>query len=906
MTHLVSLPSVLRCFGADRPPSRLFIARIQAHRVLLAAGVVLAGTMPTGVHAQETAGSVRGRVVESGGIGAAGAQIEIAGSSLPGGRSVLADRDGWFSIRDLLPGRYTLSIRAFGWHPTVLDGVRVDLGRTTGLGRVVLQHAPLDLEPLVIRVGDFALDPVHADMGGRLRPVDYAVLPGKRDYRSMVKILPTVEESHRGDPVNVGGATGLENVYFIDGVNVTAPWKSETGTALPYNFIQAVEVKTGGYEARYGRGLGAVINAVTYEGTNSHETNVFGFLTHGALQADPLSEPTLNETEALSYDVGARFSGPIMRDRLWYSAALNPRHERVGREVTELGVYDDVRTSVAFAGNLRLRVSDATSLKLSLFGDPTSHEAVVVPFGATGFTPLSVDSYLEDRETGGLVGSIRFSTRPTASLKLDARVSSMSTEARAIGATETGRTEPNMIDYVAGIVEGGLPRQENNSGGRTTLGVEATYEARRHTIVGGVEYEDNRFTRDSHETGGATLSRVGATEFVAVDQGANGTVKNRIPTLYLQNTIRLGGAFSLNIGLRWSRQALVGGDGETAQSLEGEWQPRAGFVWTLSDRARLFGSVGRFYQQVPLNLASLFYVDSRFVESTYSEDPRNPGATPESVRDMSGSIVEFTNVEDVDAEHHDEVMLGYERRLGAFGRIEARVVQRRLRTTFQWGNDLEGWVVGNPGEGDFAFLPSSRRRYTALAVSADAEWSSRSVRASYVWSRSEGNTPGLYEPYMDFPNPGLSTTFLAPYHAENAFGLLPNDRTHRFKLAGSSELSVGLTGGAILTVESGSPISQFDLGADFPWAPRLMVPRGSAGRTPWLWDLDLRFSYEIPATFGSGARLILDLLHVGNPQGIVWVDQNYLFPDGSENPAYGSPVAFQRPMMARVGLEVEF
>src|SRR2546425_5750031 len=55
---------------------------------------------------------------------------------------------------------------------------------------------------------------------------------------------------------SIGGATGLENAYFIDGVNVTSPHLGGPGVlpvsdfVLPYNFVRTVEVKEGGYDAR--------------------------------------------------------------------------------------------------------------------------------------------------------------------------------------------------------------------------------------------------------------------------------------------------------------------------------------------------------------------------------------------------------------------------------------------------------------------------------------------------------------------------------------------------------------------------------------------------------------------------------------------------------------------------------
>jgi hypothetical protein len=93
-----------------------------------------------------------------------------------------------------------------------------------------------------------------------------------------------------------------------------------------------------------------------------------------------------------------------------------------------------------------------------------------------------------------------------------------------------------------------------------------------------------------------------------------------------------------------------------------------------------------------------------------------------------------------------------------------------------------------------------------------------------------------------------------------------------------------------------------------------LVPRGSAGRLPSLWDLNMRFAYGMPFwNFGQlRPRLILDLFHVASQKQVVMQDQlhyndldasgNPVFP----NPSYGMPTKFQPPMSVRLGMEVNF
>jgi hypothetical protein len=236
---------------------------------------------------------------------ATGIQVVATGRNLMGTRTVATDADGFFQLR-LPPGDYSQRLTRLGMRPIDIGIVKVALGRTTAVATHRLAERPVELEAVRVSARTRALDPVHTDIGATLTAADYAQLPLSRDYRSVMELLPHIVQSSRGDPLNVSGATGLENVFFIDGVNVTDPLKGEGGTSLPSNFVRAVEVKTGGYDAEFGKALGAVVNAVTYSGTNEFEVDVFAFGTTDALSASPRSEPRLRVKSSREYDVGVR------------------------------------------------------------------------------------------------------------------------------------------------------------------------------------------------------------------------------------------------------------------------------------------------------------------------------------------------------------------------------------------------------------------------------------------------------------------------------------------------------------------------------------------------------------------------------------------------------------------------
>ena len=60
------------------------------------------------------------------------------------------------------------------------------------------------------------------------------------------------------------GSTSLENLYVIDGINTTNVIRGFQGKAINPESMQEVEIKTGGYQAEYGRSTGGA-NAPTYK-----------------------------------------------------------------------------------------------------------------------------------------------------------------------------------------------------------------------------------------------------------------------------------------------------------------------------------------------------------------------------------------------------------------------------------------------------------------------------------------------------------------------------------------------------------------------------------------------------------------------------------------------------------------
>ena len=870
---------------------------------------------------QEVTGRLEGKVEDAIGAPLSGANVHLSSPSLQGVRGTVTDERGIFRMPALPVGEYEVEISHVGHRTLTYREVEVRLGRTTSLGVLTLPEETVAVEGVIVSGARPTIDGMTASVGGNLAAGTYEVLPTARNFHEIVQLLPQANASYLGDGTNVAGSTGLENAYFIDGINTTDPYLGAKGADLPYNFVKEIEVKVGGYEAEYGKALGSVVNVITHSGGDELHGSVFGFLTNSGLAAEARRGFGQAKVDAFAtYDVGFSLGGAIVRDRLWFFSAYNAAFADQDVEIPGLGFHRDERRTHVLAGKLTWRATERTDVTATLLSDPTTHHSIG-PFATVFGSPTSLENsgpFQGLAETGGLNFSVGATHRAGERWLIEASVArhQRDHDQRGDGPTVD---EALFIDYTTGIWEGGFGVQYDVHSVRTTAKVGATLFAGQHTLKAGAEFEDNLLDLDTRFNLPGLIQVLGPDNITAFVNNNDNLLRSRVPSAYVQDSWQVGERLRLNYGLRWSAQFFIGAADSIAQSIPDQFQPRLGLIYEHDAGAKLSASYGRFYQQLPLSSFGdgIVVKDSRL--HIYDQDPRIPGAVALETRPFGASgTTEMSRVGDLQGEHFDEFTIGYERLVAADYKVGVRGIYRALRQAFLVGADPSlsfPFVAGNPGRGAMDFLPEPERTYRALEFTVGRVGDHRlRFAAAYVLSRTRGNYSGLYGSDIRLAAPNNNFTFQLAEHAPFAEGLLPNDRTHVFKLHGSYRLTSRLTAGSFFTWQSGTPLNEFG-SAGFFLRPRFLAPRGALGRTPSLWDLSVRFTYRIPVPgrWMDGARLVLDGMHIGNPREVVDVDQvRYSDLDretGEQalpNSGYGKAIAHQPPMSLRVGMEVDF
>lgn len=353
-----------------------------------------------------TTGNIEGTVIDPSGAVVPGATVTVSGGNLVRPITVTANDEGFFRVGNVPPGRYTVVVEAAGkgFARYETQNVEVNLSRTTTV-EAQLQAAGGTAEVTVTAGSE--IDQTTNTAGTNVSTEQFSNFPTQRTVQSLYTIAPTVtrsglrDASGRDRDPSVGGSSGPENNYILDGVNTTDPAFGGSGANLPFEFVQEVEVKTGSYGAEYGLSTGGIFNVITKSGTNEFRGELYGYFTTKNLVRDTKNLPFtgLAPNGFSEVDAGFGIGGPIIKDKLTFYGSFNPQR-RKNQYLTQTfrrDVENEITTPF-YAGKITWSINDRNTFNFSTFGDFTKEEGHLFPF--TGFGN-NLNSFEGVRETGG-------------------------------------------------------------------------------------------------------------------------------------------------------------------------------------------------------------------------------------------------------------------------------------------------------------------------------------------------------------------------------------------------------------------------------------------------------------------------------------------------------------------------
>ncbi|MEX0828607.1 MAG: TonB-dependent receptor, partial [Haliea sp.] len=274
--------------------------------------------------AQSTDGTIRGVVQGAG----SNTVVEVVSTNRGTTRSENTDADGGFDISGLAPGNYQIRVLQNG---TVVDTLMVDVS-IAGATTVTMATSQSVINEIVATGQRMAaVDTSIAESGLIINSEILLELPVRRDLTSVALLAPgaTLGDSRFGGAnisakgnslASFGGASVAENTSFINGLNTTNFRTGVGFSKVPFEFYDTIQIKTGGYSAKFGRSTGGVMNATTKSGSNEWNFGVNAYYDD-EIETSPNTFAAANDldvNEQTTFDLYA--SGPILEDRLFFYA----------------------------------------------------------------------------------------------------------------------------------------------------------------------------------------------------------------------------------------------------------------------------------------------------------------------------------------------------------------------------------------------------------------------------------------------------------------------------------------------------------------------------------------------------------------------------------------------------------
>jgi len=295
-------------------------------------------------------GKFVGKVKDNQGLPLPGVAVEAESPKMVGKANTVTDESGNYRLFSLPSGTYTVTFTLQGFKPFKRDGIVLRLEQTITLD-ISMEQGALNEEVTVVGQSPL-IDVKSTSKGSTMSREVFMQLPRNRDFTGLLSTVPGVQYEGNQGGLSVDGASGSENVWYIDGTNTSHLNSGLQSQSIVMEQVEEVKVTASGYAAEFGGSLGGVVNVISRSGGNEFHGDVFGYYANNRLwmegrsrdflRTNPydvykweyISNDTLYYNEGKDRDDTQRMEGVfnlggfIFRDKLWFFGSFNPVYSR--------------------------------------------------------------------------------------------------------------------------------------------------------------------------------------------------------------------------------------------------------------------------------------------------------------------------------------------------------------------------------------------------------------------------------------------------------------------------------------------------------------------------------------------------------------------------------------------------
>lgn len=407
--------------GLERSPAQR--PRVAILLLLIAVAVVCLAVART-ASAQAVAG-ITGTVTDPSGAVVPGAAVTVTNEATGVTNKTTTSSAGTYTVTGLLPGTYSLTVEAKGFHHFTLTGIRVEVS-TIATMNASLATGEVS-QTVTVEASSVALNTTQPQIGSTIEPAVVASLPVEvagrgRQVDQLQFLAPGVTGSTFSHRVN--GGVDFEQEILYNGIPVPQPETEGYTTNFnpPYEMVNEFRVERSTFAAQFGLGQGAL----TYQmasGTNKYHGDLFeinrnsmfdsvGFF-NGPAWGGSNTPPTDHEN-----NYGFTIGGPLSIPKLYDGRNRTFGHysQEWYKQNSESTTPDTVPTAQEKTGDFSDFVDGSSGKLIPIFVPPGVHCAGlnpgqqfpgnVIPAACISPTSASLLQYLPnpDRPGSGVGG----------------------------------------------------------------------------------------------------------------------------------------------------------------------------------------------------------------------------------------------------------------------------------------------------------------------------------------------------------------------------------------------------------------------------------------------------------------------------------------------------------------------
>ena len=695
------------------------------------------------VLAQSTAGSIFGSAPVASG------ETVMVTNATGFMREVPVDSTGHFRVDHLPVGTYTVTLKQDGKVVSTHNNAYVTTGGAAGVdfATAASDTNAKQLSSVTVTANALpAIDVTSVNSSTVITAADLKRLPVAHSAEAIALLAPNTTSGSgfftgpTGQTlVSFGGSSVTENAYYVNGYNVGEPYKNMGGFQLPYGAIEQQETLTGGYDAKYGRSDGGVINQVGKRGTNewhfggqvswqprSLEGTPMNYrygntpIPSSSLvgnAADPNAPGSLkqyrNDNTKWETVYSAYVGGPLIKDKLYmFLAGETTKDQGTNVQNNDAGkVLEFADKDTKFYGKLDWNITDSNILELTALKDNNSRGA-----GSTyafDYNTLQRGAYVTKNDVAKDNTQV-YIAHFTSYITDNATLSIVGGKAHFQDPVAYGNTSP--LPFISrgslGVQPDGYqphngqtnttwtsPNAKNSTRG---LRVDFDYKLGDHDLLAGM---DNMYYRaidqgPSYQNPFSTQDYywryINATTAQRRQVGWATSMTMSQKAWYLQDNWQVAQNVYLSIGLRNDRFTNFNDLGKAFVDEKNQWEPRLGASWDVfgDSSFKVYGNAGRYYLALPNNAAERAANRSTYLtsnctftsvnETTGIPNVANPATDCTAWHSPDGETGAAKDPMQVAArnlkpEYVDEFIVGFDKKLGDNWVYGAKAMWRDLK-----------------------------------------------------------------------------------------------------------------------------------------------------------------------------------------------------------------------------------